>query len=80
MYEQILQEGMTEKGYLRVYDLDSNFSTEFVDNQYRFVISVYGIYVGKKIAKCSDGIFGNRVIRMAEMDTADHKLDQSYPH
>lgn len=54
---------MRDKGYVQSYDNPSEFSTTFVDGKYSFVISVFGIFVGKRQACHIEGIMnGNKPI------------------
>ena len=49
-YESMLTHQMRDKGYLRVLDIDTNFSVEFDGTTWMFLMTLYGIYVGKKLA------------------------------
>ena len=55
-YESLLTQDMRGKGYLRILDLDPNFSVEFNGETWVFLMTLYGVYVGKKKAWLSEGI------------------------
>jgi hypothetical protein len=76
-YERLLEESLRERGYLRLYDVDVAFSTEYNDGSYDFTLSMFGVYVGKRVASCSVGISAGRVILKSEKSTVSTKSDQS---
>jgi hypothetical protein len=47
---------MRAKGYVRVLDIDPAFSVEFTGETWKFLMSIHGIYVGKKKAWQLEGI------------------------
>ena len=49
-YETLLNQDMKNKGYVRVLDIDTNFSVEFTGETWAFLMTMYGVYVGKKKA------------------------------
>lgn len=53
---------MREKGYVVRYDIDPDFTIEYNGKLFKFGLSVYGVYVGKKQAQCLEGIDKNRPI------------------
>lgn len=55
-YENLLSSDMRNKGYLRVLDLDPAFSVEFTGESWNFIMTIYGMYVGKRKAKEWEGI------------------------
>ena len=55
-YESLLSQDMRSKGYARVLDIDTNFSVEFTGETWAFLMTLYGVYVGKKKAWQSEGI------------------------
>jgi hypothetical protein len=61
-YENLLTQDMKGKGYARVLDIDPNFSVEFTGETWSFLMTMYGIYVGKKKAWQSEGITQGKLI------------------
>ena len=61
-YESMLTHQMRDKGYLRVLDIDTNFSVEFDGTTWMFLMTLYGVYVGKKKAWLSEGITQGKLI------------------
>jgi hypothetical protein len=61
-YESLLTHDMRNKGYVRVLDIDTNFSVEFTGETWAFLMTLYGIYVGKKKAWKSEGITQGKLI------------------
>ena len=61
-YESLLTYKMRDSGYLRVLDIDTNFSVEFDGQTWAFLMTLYGIYVGKKKAWHSEAIMQGKLI------------------
>ena len=61
-YESLLTQDMRGKGYIRVLDLDPNFSVEFDGETWVFLMTLYGVYVGKKKSWQSEGITQGKLI------------------
>ena len=61
-YESMLTHQMRDKGYLRVLDIDTNFSVEFDGQTWVFLMTLYGVYVGKKKAWQSEAITQGKLI------------------
>ena len=55
-YETLLVQDMRGKGYVRVLDIDPAFSVEFTGETWKFLMSIHGVYVGKKKAWQLEGI------------------------
>jgi bacillopeptidase F (M6 metalloprotease family) len=55
-YENLLCSDMRGKGYLRILDLDPAFSVKFNGKSWSFVMTIYGMYVGKRKAMEWEGI------------------------
>jgi hypothetical protein len=55
-YENLLVQDMRGKGYVRVLDIDPAFSVEFTGETWKFLMSIHGVYVGKKKAWQLEGI------------------------
>ena len=75
-YELLLEEYMRVKGYIPHLDLYPVFTTSYNGRTFEFKITCYGIYVGKKKAKCYTGITGNHLIPM--ISTMQSKSEKSY--
>ncbi len=54
--ENIVRHDMRSKGYVRVLDIDPAFSVEFTGETWKFLMSIHGVYVGKKKAWQLEGI------------------------
>ena len=61
-YESLLTHDMKSKGYLRILDIDPAFSVEFNGETWKFLMTLHGIYVGKKKAWQSEGITQGKLI------------------
>jgi hypothetical protein len=55
-YENLLIQDMRGKGDVRVLDIDPAFSVEFTGETWKFLMSIHGVYVGKKKAWQLEGI------------------------
>jgi hypothetical protein len=63
-YESLLVHDLRANGYIPVLDLDTQWATEYdIDGDtWKFTLSVYGIYLGKKRAYKWEGFSGNKLI------------------
>ena len=61
-YENLLTHDMRSKGYARVLDIDTAFSVEFTGETWKFLMTLHGVYVGKKQAWLSEGITQGKMI------------------
>jgi len=61
-YISILEKSMRSKGYVRRYDIDYDFTISYNGKTFNFLLSVYGVYVGRKQAICLSGIDKNKPI------------------
>ncbi len=61
-YESLLTQDMRSKGYVRVLDIDPAFSVEFTGETWKFLMSIHGVYVGKKKAWQLEGITQGKLI------------------
>ena len=61
-YESLLSHQMRDKGYARLLDIDPAFSVEFNGETWKFLMTLHGIYVGKKKAWQSEGITQGKLI------------------
>lgn len=64
-YENLLIQDMRGKGYVRVLDIDPAFSVEFTGETWKFLMSIHGVYVGKKKAWQLEGTTQNKLIPRA---------------
>jgi hypothetical protein len=64
-YENLLIQDMRGKGYIRVLDIDPAFSVEFTGETWKFLMSIHGVYVGKKKAWQLEGTTQNKLIPRA---------------
>ena len=71
--ERILDTDLRDKGYLPVLDLGSGFFTQYDKDRdsYRFLVTMYGIYVGKRKAQEWEGYLMGRLL-------PHHKSAKSY--
>jgi hypothetical protein len=63
-YVDLLKVIMQNKGYVIRYDIDPDFSVEYTGRGFNFLLSVYGVFVGKRKAQCLSGIDKNRAISL----------------
>ena len=61
-YEDLLSGQMKDSGYTRVLDIDPAFSVEFDGQSWKFLMTIHGIYVGKKKAWQLEGITQGKLI------------------
>ena len=61
-YESLLIHQMRGQGYVRVLDIDTAFSVEFTGETWKFLMTLHGVYVGKKQAWLSEGITQGKMI------------------
>jgi hypothetical protein len=61
-YESMLSHQMRDQGYARVLDIDPAFSVEFDGLTWKFLMTLHGVYVGKKKACEVEGISQGKLI------------------
>lgn len=61
-YEKLLTEDMRSRGYARVLDIDPAFALEFDGEGWKFLMTIHGIYVGKRKAWRLEGVSQNKLI------------------
>lgn len=61
-YENMLTHQMRDKGYSRVLDIDTAFSVEFTGQTWRFLMTLHGVYTGRKKAWHSEGLIQGKLI------------------
>ena len=64
-YEIILVDMMRSKGYVPHLDVEPAFSLEYTGEKYLFLLTVYGVYIGRSRAKCYLAVSGNNLIPMS---------------
>lgn len=75
-YVRLLSESMKDAGYVPRYDIDPDWSISYTGNYYEFTLSVYGSYIGKKNAKCIEGLDKNRPIFTPQTKSGESSKDQ----
>ena len=61
-YESLLSQQMRSSGYIRVLDIDPAFSLEFTGETWKCLMTLHGIYVGKKKSCLYDGVAQGKLI------------------
>lgn len=63
-YERIMVQQMREKGYVPVLDMNPQFMVNYVEqkNQYGFMLTMFGVYVGKSKAQKYEGFSDQKFI------------------
>ena len=61
-YENLLISRMRDEGYVRVLDIDPAFSIEFSGETWKFLMTIHGVYVGKRKAWQLEGITQNKLV------------------
>ena len=61
-YEHILVDMIRSQGYAPHLDVDPAFSLEYTGERYTFLLTIYGVYIGKARAKCYLAVSGNNLI------------------
>jgi len=69
-YILLLNRQMRDNGYAPRVDIDPDFTLEYdsVNNEWKFQLSVYGVFVGKKKAKEVSSLYGYRPSYMEVSD------------
>ena len=62
-YENLLTSQMRDAGYIRILDIDPAFSVEFTGETWKFLMTIHGIYVGKKKSWQLEGIAQNKPVK-----------------
>ena len=73
-YVKLISETMRDTGYVPRLDIDPDWTISYEVTHYKFKLSVYGSYIGKKSAECITGLDKNRPIY-----TQKSKSDESLP-
>ena len=61
-YINILKIIMQGKGYVIRYDIDPDFTVQYNGKTFNFLLSVYGVFLGKRKAQCVSGVDKNRTV------------------
>jgi hypothetical protein len=61
-YDDLLSNQMRDSGYTRVLDIDPAFSVEFDGETWKFLMTIHGVYVGKKKAWQLEGMSQGKLI------------------
>ena len=61
-YENLLTHDMRSKGYVRVLDIDPAFSVQFTGETWKFLMTLHGVYLGKKKAWQYEGMSQDKLI------------------
>ena len=70
--EKTLTTQMRDAGYIRVLDIDPTLNIEFNGTTFRYLMTIHGVYVGKKQAWQLEGITQNKLIpRTTPQRTSD---------
>ena len=64
-YEDLLSNQMRDAGYTRVLDIDPAFSVEFDGETWKFLMTIHGVYVGKKKAWQLEGMSQGKLIKQS---------------
>jgi bacillopeptidase F (M6 metalloprotease family) len=62
-YENLLTGQMRDSGYIRMLDIDPAFSVEFTGETWKFLMTIHGVYVGKRKAWKLEGITQNKLVK-----------------
>ena len=63
-YIDLLKFMMKHKGYVIRYDIDPDFTVEYTGKGFKFLLSIYGVFVGKRKSQCLSGIDKNKAISL----------------
>lgn len=61
-FEKHLISIMNTKGYVPHFDIEPAFSLEYKEGSYRFLLSMYGVYIGRARAKWYHGVSLNNLV------------------
>jgi len=63
-HERLLLQQMHDRGYVPLLDINSEFKITYIErkNQYGFVLTMYGVFVGTQKAKTIVGFSDNKFI------------------
>lgn len=63
-YERLMVQQMRDKGYVPVLDMNPQFNLSYIEskNQYGFVLTMFGVYVGTRKSQKYEGFSDNKFI------------------
>lgn len=63
-YERTMLQQMRDKGYVPVLDMNPQFSLSYIEakNQYGFILTMFGVFVGKNKAHQYEGFSDQKFI------------------
>ena len=76
-YIRLLVSEMRLSGYVPKFDIDPQFTIEYNErnNTYNFILSVYGIYIGRKKSEWILGIDGTKAIPIQPTKSREYSQD-----
>jgi hypothetical protein len=76
-YIRLLVSEMRLSGYVPRFDIDPQFTIEYNDknNTYNFILSIYGIYIGRKKSEWTLGVDGTRAIHIQPAKLKEYSQD-----
>jgi len=79
-YVRLLDTEMRLSGYAPRLDINPNFTISYNETKeiFEFKITSYGTYVGKKKAKCIQGIDGTAAVPILKSKSKESLLDQEF--
>ena len=72
-YEDLIVVQMKDSGYTRVLDIDPAFSVEFDGQTWKFLMTIHGVYVGKKKAWQLEGITKGKLISRSTLQPTSNQ-------
>lgn len=63
-YEKILVDMMRSNGYVPHLDVEPAFSLKYEQERYTFLLTIYGVYIGRARAQCYLAVSANNLIPM----------------
>lgn len=81
-YIRLLTSEIRFSGYAIRIDIDPDFTIDYNEEKeiFKFELSIYAIYVGKRQSECIQGIDGNKVIYIPKSKSKESLLDQVSPY
>jgi len=72
----ILEDSMRIGGFVPRIDIEPDFTLEYDGRKYNFILSLYGVYVGKRNSRKICGIDKNRPILYTQKNKSEKSLRQ----
>lgn len=78
-YIRLLVSEMRETGYSPRFDIEPDFTIEYIQDKeyFKFELSVYGVYVGKRNSKWISGIDGHKAIYIPQSKSEESSSAQA---